>query len=138
VASGLYTSASEVVREALRLLEEQDRLRDAKLVQIAYRCRSGVGWRAERAAGVKRKARARRTAGQRRRKCRRSCDRRLLRPTSWKSGGYVAEDSVVGADCLIVRVDEPFRLFATQSMIGSMRDEPRRTRVSASRISSGL
>jgi antitoxin ParD1/3/4 len=31
VASGLYTSASEVIREALRLMEEQDPLREAKL-----------------------------------------------------------------------------------------------------------
>lgn len=31
VESGLYTSASEVVREALRLLEEHDRARAAQL-----------------------------------------------------------------------------------------------------------
>ncbi|MCA0176887.1 MAG: type II toxin-antitoxin system ParD family antitoxin [Proteobacteria bacterium] len=31
VASGLYESPSEVVREALRLLDERDRLRVAKL-----------------------------------------------------------------------------------------------------------
>ena len=38
VSSGLYSSASEVVREALRLMEEQDRLREAKLEEL----RSGV------------------------------------------------------------------------------------------------
>ena len=31
VSSGLYNSASEVVREALRLLEEQDRSRSLKI-----------------------------------------------------------------------------------------------------------
>ncbi len=34
VASGFYNSASEVVGEALRLMEAQDRLRDVKLEQL--------------------------------------------------------------------------------------------------------
>ena len=63
VASGLYTSASEVVREALRLMEEQDRLREAKLAQLRNDLRQGLAsgpsepWDA---AALKREARARR------------------------------------------------------------------------------
>lgn len=63
VASGLYTSASEVVREALRLMDEQDRLRAAKLEQLRGDVRQGLrsgpstAWNAEE---VKREGRARR------------------------------------------------------------------------------
>lgn len=42
VASGLYTSASEVVREALRLMDEQDRVRAAKLEQLRQDIREGL------------------------------------------------------------------------------------------------
>lgn len=42
VASGLYTSASEVVREALRLMEEQDRMKAAKLEQLRQAIRDGL------------------------------------------------------------------------------------------------
>jgi antitoxin ParD1/3/4 len=42
VASGLYTSASEVVREALRLMDEKDRLLDAKLNQLRQEIREGL------------------------------------------------------------------------------------------------
>jgi antitoxin ParD1/3/4 len=42
VASGLYTSASEVIREALRLMEEQDRLRAAKLEQLRHDISDGL------------------------------------------------------------------------------------------------
>jgi antitoxin ParD1/3/4 len=65
VASGLYTSASEVVRAALRLMEEQDRLREAKLEQLRSEVRRGLdsgpseAWDAE---AVKRKARTRRAS----------------------------------------------------------------------------
>jgi len=63
VASGLYTSASEVVREALRLMDEQDRLRAAKLEQLRDDVRQGLNsgpskaWNAQE---VKHEARARR------------------------------------------------------------------------------
>jgi antitoxin ParD1/3/4 len=42
VSSGRYTSASEVVREALRLMDEHDRLRTMKLEQLRRDIREGV------------------------------------------------------------------------------------------------
>ena len=42
VSSGRYTSASEVVREALRLMEEQDQLRAMKLEQLRRDIREGL------------------------------------------------------------------------------------------------
>lgn len=42
VDSGLYNSASEVVRDALRLLEEQDRIKNAKLEALRNEIRKGV------------------------------------------------------------------------------------------------
>ncbi|MCU0574920.1 MAG: type II toxin-antitoxin system ParD family antitoxin [Syntrophobacteraceae bacterium] len=42
VAPGLYNSASEVIREALRLMEEQDRLRAIKLEQLKQDIREGL------------------------------------------------------------------------------------------------
>lgn len=42
VASGLYNSASEVVREALRLMEEQDQVRAVKLEQLRQDIHAGL------------------------------------------------------------------------------------------------
>ena len=42
VSSGRYTSASEVVREALRLMEETDQLRAMKLDQLRRDIREGI------------------------------------------------------------------------------------------------
>lgn len=42
VASGLYNSASEVVREALRLLDEKDRLRALRLKQLKGQAALGL------------------------------------------------------------------------------------------------
>ena len=65
VVSGLYTSASEVVREALRLMDEKDRLRLAKLAQLRQDIQEGldsgpaVAWDA---AEIKREGRAKKAA----------------------------------------------------------------------------
>ncbi len=42
VASGLYSSASEVVREALRLMDEKDQMRLAKLAQLRQAIQDGL------------------------------------------------------------------------------------------------
>jgi len=42
VASGRYTSASEVVREALRLMEQQDQLRELQLQQYQQDIQEGL------------------------------------------------------------------------------------------------
>jgi antitoxin ParD1/3/4 len=42
VSSGLYNSASEVVREALRLLHERDELRKARLEELRRKIAKGV------------------------------------------------------------------------------------------------
>ena len=42
VKSGLYNSSSEVVREALRLMEERDRLRDIRLDELRKEIQIGI------------------------------------------------------------------------------------------------
>ena len=42
VESGLYTSASEVVREGLRLLQERDRIREKKLESLRIEIDKGL------------------------------------------------------------------------------------------------
>jgi antitoxin ParD1/3/4 len=47
VASGLYNSASEVVRDALRLMEEQDQMRALRLDQLRAEIQRGLDSAAE-------------------------------------------------------------------------------------------
>lgn len=42
VASGLYTSASEVIREALRLLADSDRVRQAHVAELRDKVAKGL------------------------------------------------------------------------------------------------
>lgn len=42
VKSGLYSSASEVVREGLRLLQQRDEMRDAKLNALRAEIQKGI------------------------------------------------------------------------------------------------
>jgi len=42
VKSGAYNNASEVVREALRLLEEQDKIKDLKLQKLKAELQTGL------------------------------------------------------------------------------------------------
>ena len=42
VKSGVYNNASEVVREALRLLEEQDKIKELKLSKLKAELQVGI------------------------------------------------------------------------------------------------
>jgi len=42
VSSGLYTSASEVIREALRLMDEQDSICKAKIDLLRWEIQAGI------------------------------------------------------------------------------------------------
>jgi antitoxin ParD1/3/4 len=65
VSSGLYSSVSEVIREALRLMDEKDRLCTAKLEQLRQDIREGLEsgpatpWNAD---DIKRQGRRKRAA----------------------------------------------------------------------------
>ena len=68
VSSGLYASASEVIREALRLMEEQDRIRAVKLDRLRGDIQDGLNsgpatpWNAEKTKQAGRNRRSARSS----------------------------------------------------------------------------
>ena len=42
IESGMYTSASEVIREGLRLLKEQDTLKEIRLAELRREIQKGI------------------------------------------------------------------------------------------------
>lgn len=125
VASGLYTSASEVVREALRLMDEQDRLRAAKLEQLRDDIHQGLNsgpskaWNAE---DIKRRPRSTGSQGG---IARDGADH----PPAAGCGrhprhrGHIAEDSIEQADQWVDKLSEKFGIIATQPSMGRARNE---------------
>lgn len=42
LSSGRYTNASEVIREAMRLLEDQEKLREIRLTELRVAIKAGI------------------------------------------------------------------------------------------------
>ena len=128
VASGLYTSASEVVREALRLMDEKDRLLGARLDQLRKDIREGLesgpatSWDPKK---IKREGRARMAA--RRIQVGASMPIIIRRPRASADIGeiweFIAENSVVQADEFVDRIDAKFQTLAAQPDMGRERNE---------------
>jgi toxin ParE1/3/4 len=109
ISSGLYASASEVVREALRLMSEKDSLHLAKLEQLRADIRAGIESGTSTAFGVTAMPQVTR--------------RPLAAQDIAEIWEFIADDSFEQADAWVDRLEATLKLLATQPKMGRARND---------------